>query len=211
MPNEYNGLKILLAEDHRVVAEGLERVLLECFASVEVVSEGQQLLDAVQASSPDVIVADISMPGMGGLQALRSLRAAGNTTPFLILTMHDAIGFVEEALHCGANGYVPKHAAGEELVRAIREVASGATYVSTSLSHGLLSNRLIKSARLTRRQLDVLNGLAKGYRSKQIAAELGIATRTVETHKYAMMQAFGVHNGVELVRAAERHGLIEPA
>jgi DNA-binding NarL/FixJ family response regulator len=204
-------LKILLAEDHRVVAEGLTRLLLEYFASVQVVGEGQQLLDAVRASAPHVIVADISMPGVSGLEALRSLRSAGDLTPFLILTMHDAIGFVEEALHCGASGYVPKHAAGEELVRAIREVAAGNTYISTSLSHGLLSNRLVKSTRLTRRQLDVLNGLAKGYRSKQIAAALGIATRTVETHKYAMMQAFGVHNGVELVRAAERNGLIEPA
>ncbi|MFC5577791.1 response regulator [Lysobacter niabensis] len=211
MSGEYTDLKILLAEDHRLVAEGLERLLLECFASVDVVGEGRQLLDAVRTSSPDIIVADISMPGVSGLEALRSLRSAGNDTPFLILSMHDTIGFVEEALHCGANGYVPKHAAGEELVRAIREVAAGSTYVSTSLSHGLLSNRLIRGIRLTRRQLDVLNGLAKGYRSKQIAAELGIATRTVETHKYAMMQAFGVHNGVELIRAAERNGLIEPA
>ncbi|MET0808801.1 MAG: response regulator transcription factor [Pseudoxanthomonas sp.] len=207
----YADLKVLLAEDHRVVAEGLERLLMECFSSVQVVGEGQQLIEAVEVMHPDVIVSDISMPGVSGLEALKMLRSAGNETPFLVLTMHDGLGYIEEALHCGVNGYVLKHAAGEELVRAIREVAVGGTYVSTSLSHSLLNNRTIKGLHLTSRQLDVLRGLAKGYRSKQIAQELGIATRTVETHKYAMMQALGVHNSVELIRTAERRGLIEPA
>ena len=208
---ENSELSVLLAEDHRVVAEGLERLLLESFASVVVVGDGEQLLEAAARSAPDVIVSDISMLGVSGLDALRSLRSGDNETPFLFLTMHDAIGFVEEALRCGANGYVLKHAAGEELVRAICVVAAGGTYLSASLLQGLLGNRLRKNLHLTRRQLDVLNGLAKGYRSKQIAAELGITTRTVETHKYAMMQALGVHNSVELIRAAERKGLIGTA
>lgn len=206
--DDYWALRVVVADDHLVVAQGIERLLLECFESVELVSSGEELIESVRREPPDVVVTDISMAGLSGIDAMRSLRHEGCMTPFVFLTMHADSMMAAEAVKAGASGYILKSSAGEELVRAIREVVAGRTYVTPTLA----VNAIISSERqhysLTDKQQRILQFVAQGLRSKQIAYELGVSVRTVESHKYAIMQELGVHGTVELVRKAEQEGLI---
>lgn len=202
--------RVLIADDHLMVAEGLERLLLECFELCSVASDGRQLVEMVLAEQPDVVIADIGMPGLSGIEAMRTLREAGIFTPFVFLTMHAEATLAIEALRQGGSAYVLNSAAGEELIRAVRTVLAGETYVSPGLGARLVARRAqsVPSAHLTDKQLQVLSLVATGLRSKQVAHELGISIRTVESHKYAIMQALDVHCTVELVRKAEQTGLL---
>jgi DNA-binding NarL/FixJ family response regulator len=201
--------RLLLADDHVLVAHGVERLLLECFGQVTVVSTGEALVASVLASPPDVVVADISMTGISGLDAMRTLRASGVDVPFVFLTMHAEPQLAAEAIRAGACGYVLKTSGGDDLVRAIQEVLAGRTYVTPTLAVTTIRARNPDEARLTSKQRTVLACVAQGLRSKQIAHALGLSVRTVESHKYTIMQELGVHNTVELVRKATRAGLIE--
>jgi len=201
-------LRLLVADDHLLVAQGIERLLLECFQSVELVSSGEELIDSVRRDEPDVVITDISMAGVSGIDAMKSLRSEGCMTPFVFLTMHADSVIAAEAVKAGASGYILKSSAGEELVRAIREVVAGRTYVTPTLAvHAIISSDR-QHYNLTDKQHRILQFVAKGLRSKQIAYELGVSVRTVESHKYAIMQELGVHGTVELVRKAEQEGLI---
>jgi DNA-binding NarL/FixJ family response regulator len=200
--------RVVLADDHRVVAQGIEHLLEDRFDSIELVCSGEELVEAVRRDPPDVVVADISMPGLTGIQALRRMREEGFEMPVVFLTMHDESSVAAEAIRAGARGYVLKSAAGEELVRALAGVMGGHTYVTPTLAMDAITNAGRQQYVLTDKQLRILEYVARGLRSKQIAYELGVSVRTIESHKYAIMQELGVHGTLELVRKAEHEGLI---
>lgn len=209
LKNQRDNLKLLVADDHRLVGQGVERLLREQFSYVRLVTSGTALLQAARAGTFDLVVADVGMQDMTGIDAMRELRAEGDLTPFIFLTMHDSFTVVAEALRTGADGYVLKSAAGEELVHAVREVVAGRAYLAPSLAAmAIATSERREGHSLTEKQQRILNWVARGLRSKQIAYELGVSVRTVESHKYTMMQQFGVHGTLELVRKAHQLGLI---
>jgi DNA-binding NarL/FixJ family response regulator len=205
--------KILLADDHAIVTEGLATLLKSDFEFVGAVNDGSQLIEAARKLRPDVIVADIAMPVLSGMEALRQLRTAKDAPKVIFLTMHADAQLAAEAFRAGASGYVLKNSAGEELIGAIHEVLEGGTYLTPLLTKDVIVN-LAKpapqaEAKLTARQRDVLRLIAKGRRAKEIAFALGLSTRTVESHKYEMMRALGIESTAELVRYAVQIGLLE--
>jgi len=198
---------ILLADDHAIVAEGLARLLGPEFTLLGTVTDGSQLLEAARKHRPDVIVSDVAMPGMTGLEVLRRLRAESLPSRVIFLTMHADAPLAAEALRAGAAGFVVKHAAGEELLTAIHEALAGRTYLTPRLTKDVLE---LTQKTLTARQREVLGLIAKGRTMKEIAAELGLSARTVETHKYQMMEALRVTSTAALIRHAIEYGLTEP-
>lgn len=196
--------RVLLADDHVIVAEGVAMLLRDAYDLVGVVGTGSALIDAVRTLAPDVVVADISMPGTSGLEALRQLAASGNRPHFVFLTMHDDPRLVAEAMGAGASGYVVKHLAGETLIRTIESILAGAPIPPAMLAGAQGGAHL-----LTPRQRDVLALIARGRTMKEIGRELGLSPRTVETHKYMMMQALGVTTTADLVQYAVRLGLVD--
>ncbi|WP_246022877.1 response regulator [Cognatilysobacter terrigena] len=204
--------RIVLADDHRLVAEGVQRLLQDEFELVACVASGAALLDAVRQYAPDLVVTDLAMPDRNGLSVMRELRDGGITVPFVFLTMHAEPALAEQALRAGASGYVLKSSAGEELLRAIHAVRGGRTYITPTLAaHVIAAPVHGRKQALTEKQKQVLQLVCAGLRSKQVAAELGVSVRTVESHRYAIMQALDVHSTVELVRKAEEYGLARPA
>jgi DNA-binding NarL/FixJ family response regulator len=204
--------RVLLADDHTVVAQGLASLLWEEFELVGIVGDGKALLDAAQRLQPDVIVADMAMPVMDGLEALHRLKAARINAKVIFLTMHADAQLATEALRAGASGYVLKNSAGEELITAIWAALQGQTYLTPLITQdvitSLMSPEKQATVTLTPRQREVLRLIAEGRRMKEIAATLQLSTRTVETHKYDMMRALGVQSTAELVRYAIHLGLV---
>ena len=204
--------RILLADDHTMVAQALAHYLKEDFDLLGIVDDGQKLLDAVRALRPDVVVSDIAMPVMGGIDALRELRERGEEVKVILLTMHAEPELACQALRAGASAYLLKHSAGEELVAAIGQVMKGNTYISPLIASDVISAMSTSAGRrnseLTPRQRDVLRLVASGLTMKEVAAELNLSRRTVEAHKYEMMEALGVRSTAELVQYAMRHGFV---
>lgn len=198
-----NRTRVLLADDHAIVTEGLTRLLQEKYDLVGSARNGAQLVEMARELEPDVVVSDVAMPGLSGLEALRRLRSEGVATPFVFLTMHTDAALAEEAMRAGASGFVLKHCAGEELVGAIDTVVRGGKYSTAQVAHDG------DTARLTPRQRQVLKLLADGAAMKEIASALGVSLRTVETHKYEMMRVLRVQSNAELIRWAVRHGITE--
>lgn len=198
--------RVLLADDHQIVAEGVARLLAADYELLAILTDGNALVDAALEERPDIVVADIAMPGVSGIEALRQLQAAGSLAPVVFLTMHNEPAMVEEALDAGARGYVLKAAAGEELLQAMREVLAGRAYVSPALWQSAIRRSAVPN--LTARQKTVLGLLAEGLRSREIAERLGLSVRTVEAHRHALMQAMSARNSIELVREATRLGLV---
>jgi DNA-binding NarL/FixJ family response regulator len=207
--------RILLADDHRMVAEGLKALLAADFDLVGVVEDGRALIEAVQTLHPDVVVTDLTMPNLNGVDAIARLRAKHPGLRIVVLTMHRDLAYARRALALGALGYVLKHDAPEELVRAIRAALAGKLFVTPELASELLQAAVRAPARvddpvarLTPRQREILQLLAEGRTAKEIGAQLGISARTVETHKYELMAAAGIHSSAELVHFAIRHGIV---
>ncbi|PMQ02925.1 Oxygen regulatory protein NreC [Dyella sp. AD56] len=200
--------KLIIADDHRMVAEGVQHILDEDFDLLDIVADGEALVDAVQRLEPDLVVADINMPRCNGMDALKRLRQAGMETRFVFLTMHMEPALAVAALRAGARGYILKNSAGEDLRNAAQQVMSGGTYVTPALGARYISGQMADMRNLTAKQLQVLRLVGSGLRSKQIALQLGLSVRTVEAHKYTMMQVLGVHSTLELVRRAEDLGLL---
>ena len=204
--------RVLLADDHTVVAQGLASLLWEEFELVGIVGDGQALLDTAQRLQPDVIVADMAMPVMDGLEALHRLKAARLDAKVIFLTMHADAQLATAALRAGASGYVLKHSAGEELITAIWAALQGQTYLTPLIAKDVITTLMAPEKQatvtLTPRQREVLRLIAEGQRMKEIAATLQLSTRTVETHKYDMMRALGVQSTAELVRYAIHLGLV---
>lgn len=205
-----NRIRLILADDHTMFAEGLKSLLDEEFELLGTVGNGQDLVDITQRLNPEVIIVDISMPVLSGFDAIRRIRDNGSEAKVIFLTMHDDDTLVEEAFRCGGSGYVLKQAAGEELVEAIKQVSQGNRYV-TPLVKSKRADRLPRGANksmITPRQREVLKLISDGLTMKQIAAELEISTRTAESHKYEMMEALGVSTTAELIKYALKVGLI---
>ena len=206
--------RILLADDHAIVVEGLQRLLAPTFDLVGVAQNGVEMVDTCAATKPDVIVADVSMPLLNGIDALRRLRRQKDQTPVIFLTMHPDVTSATRALEAGAAGYVLKHSASDELVTAIRDALVGRVFVSPALRTAAVEERLVKgpgktrAVELTPRQQEVLQLLAQGKSAKEIGAILGLSPRTVETHKYKVMDDLGLSTTAELVHYAIRHGLV---
>ncbi|MBM3810963.1 MAG: response regulator transcription factor [Acidimicrobiia bacterium] len=207
--------RILLADDHKIVLEGLRSLLEEEFELVGTVTNGRDLLEEAARLEPDVIVADVSMPLLNGIEAARKLREQGSTAKIVMLTMHPDLIYATRALEAGASGYVLKHSASDELVAAIQEALRGGTFVSRQLKNPALEElmdetrvHIKQTIDLTPRQREVLQLLAEGKSAKEIGAILEISARTVETHKYKMMDDLGVRTSAELVQYAIRHGLV---
>ena len=203
--------RVLLADDHAIVAEGLATLLKGHFDLVGIVGNGNELIDLARKLRPDVIVADIAMPVLSGLEALRRLKATPSEAKVIFLTMHADAQLATEAFRAGASGYVLKQSAGEELIAAIQEVLQGRTYLTPLITKDFIANfteTTPPAVKLTPRQREVLRLIAEGRRMKEIAAILELSTRTVETHKYEMMRGLGVESTVELVRYAIQIGLV---
>lgn len=209
--------RILLADDHRLVAEGLARLLVPEFELVAIVEDGVALIEAAQRLQPDLILADVSMPRLNGIDALEQLRAADCRAAVLFLTMHCDPIYAARALHGGAGGYVLKHAAPDELLTAIRAVLAGGTYVSPAVA-ALLERAQERSASvaqpaimLTPRQREVLQLVAEGKTARQIAQTLFISVRTAEGHRANLMGLFGASGTLELIKRAAQHGFVSTA
>ena len=198
---------VLLADDHAIVTDGLAALLRsQGFDVVGAVADGQQLIDAAKRLRPDVIVTDLSMPGLSGLDVLARLKAEQVDSRIILLTMHHDANLAAIAMRGGASGYLLKESAGEELVAAIGQVLQGRIYLTPVLMREVMEHMTgspsASDPQLTPRQLDVLRLIVKGQRMKEIAANLGLSPRTVETHKYEMMEILGLHSTAELVRYA---------
>jgi len=199
-----------------MVAEALKSLLAPEFDLVGVVEDGRAMVEAAGTLRPDVIVADVTMPHLNGIDALAQLRQAGDLVPVVFLTMHRDVTFARRALEAGASGFVLKHSAPTELVAAIRAALEGHTYITPQLAGEVLASMKQgpQTARdpvvsLTPRQREVLQLLAEGRSAKEIAAALSISARTVEFHKYQMMETLDLHTNAELIHFAIKHGLIE--
>jgi DNA-binding NarL/FixJ family response regulator len=205
---------VLLADDHEIVAEGLATLVRGEFSLVGTVASGSELVEAARRLRPDVIVTDVTMPGMSGLEALRRLMADGLASKVVFLTMHADAELAAEALRAGASGFVVKRAAGKELIEAIRAVLVGRKYVTPHLAQDVLETLAEPHPamkRLTPRQRDVVRLLAEGRTMKEIAATLEISPRTAETHKYQALEALGLKTTADLIRYALEHGLVTRA
>ncbi len=211
-------LTLLLADDHRIVRQGL-RALLGDEPDFRLVGEAADGLEAVRLAerlAPDVVVMDLMMPGLGGLEATRQIARRGPRTHLVVLSMHSDVAYVAEAIRAGASGYVLKDACAEDLVRAIRAVAGGGRYFSPPLSEAAVADYLRRtegqpadpSEALTLREREVLQLTAEGHSGIEIARRLFISPRTVESHRASLMRKLGVHNQKELVRYAVERGLV---
>ena len=198
---------VLLADDHAIVTDGLARILTEAhFDVVGAVRDGQQLLDAATRLRPDVIITDLSMPGLSGLDALARLRTEHVQSKVIVLTMHHDADLAADAIRGGASGFLLKESAGDELLTAVRHALDGKVYITPTVTQEIVERMAgparAKEPQVTPRQRDILRLIVKGQRMKEIAATLGLSTRTVEGHKYQMMEALGVTSTAELVRYA---------
>jgi len=204
--------RIILADDHAMVAEGLARIVVEIGDVVANVRDGAELVSAARRLSPDIVVADVTMPVLSGIDAMRQLKADGSQARFIFLTIHTEARLAAEALRAGASGYLLKHAAGDELLAAIRTVLEGRTYLTPMVTREVLENltspTMITEPKLTPRQREVLRRIAQGERLKEIAFALGISVRTVEDHKYQLMRALGVESTADLVRFAIKQRIV---
>ena len=204
---------VLIADDHAIVKEGLVSLLkAQGFDVVGAVANGEELMEAARRLRPDVIVTDISMPGLSGLDVLTRLKAEHTTSKIILLTMHHDAQLATRAMRAGASGFLLKHAAGEELLTAIQQAVEGRVYLTPTLTKEVIermsSSQSEGAPELTARQREVLRLILEGLRMKEIAATLNLSARTVETHKYQMMQTLGVDSTAELVKYAIEHRLV---
>jgi DNA-binding NarL/FixJ family response regulator len=206
--------RVLLADDHRVVSEGLKHLLAEDFDLVGMVEDGRALVAAARKLNPDVIVADITMPHLNGIEAMAQLKKDNANVKVVFLTMHQNPSYARRALEAGAAGFVVKHSAPAELVMAIHAALKGQTFITPALASAVLlqrhgSHETSDSAELlTPRQREILQLLAEGRSAKEIAGTLSISSRTVEFHKYQMMEAHGLHSTAQLIQFAIKHGIV---
>ena len=203
---------VLLADDHVVFTDGIVQLFQGRFDVVGTVADGSLLLDAVGRLHPDVIVMDISMPKLSGLEALRQLKARQDRTKVIVLTMHAEAKLAAEALRVGAKGFLVKESSGAELINAVDAVLQGRTYLTPALTEDVLALTASPAdpaaVTLSARQREVLRLIVNGQRMKEIAATLNLSPRTVETIKYDMMRGLNVHSTAELVRYAVENRLV---
>ena len=209
--------RVLLADDHRIVAEGLRSLLEPEFELVDIVEDGRKLVARANELCPDVIVADITMPLLNGIEAILQLKKADSPAKVVFLTMHQDVTYAAKAFELGASGFVLKHSAPSELVTAIREALAGRTYVTPLIAGELMQayrdgcgQRDDPASDLTPRQREALQLFAEGRSAKEVAAILKISPRTAEFHKASILRMLGIRTTAELAQYAVRHGIISP-
>ena len=205
---------ILIADDHKMFAQGLAGLLEDEFELVGIVENGQALIDEVEKVQPDLIIVDISMPVLNGLDAVRRLTQKHNTSKVVFLTMHSDTRLLREAFQSGGVGYVLKQSAGDEMIFALRQVMAGRKYISPTIEkererevRTLSAPAYRENFTLTPRQREVLQLLSAGYTMKEIASRLNISTRTAESYKYQIMEGLGLQSTAELIQYAIKLGL----
>lgn len=205
-------IRLVLADDHPMIRAGFKTLLAQsdAFVIAGEAGNGQELIKVVTAVKPDVALIDVHMPDMNGLQAMEKLHATFPGIKFIILTMHEEREYVQKALKAGADGYLLKNIEREELESAIHTVFKGGKYFSPEITAVLADTvaRPIESAEITPREKEVLTLVARGHSTKQIADQLGISIRTVETHRINMLKKLEVSNSAELISKAFELGLL---
>ena len=206
--------RLLLADDHTILVEGLKALLAAEFEVVATVGDGRAVLEAAARHQPDLVLLDISMPGLNGIEAARRLKQSNPDAKLIILTMHGDLSFVSAAFEAGVSGYVLKQSAATELVTALHDVDSGRRYISSVIQKRLgtdipafLRRSKQLSADLTSRQREVLQLVAEGRVRKEIAQALGVSVKTVEFHKQKISEKLGIHTDAALTAYAIRHGI----
>jgi DNA-binding NarL/FixJ family response regulator len=208
--------RLLLADDHQMFIDGLKNLLEDEFDILGTAENGRMLVEMVEKHSPDVVVSDISMPELNGIEATIQIKKIDPEIKVVLLTMHGDVTYATRAFDAGASGYVMKQAATHELISAIREAMLGRTFVTPMIAGELIRSFREDSgikpddirAKLTARQREVLQLLAEGFSTKEVADKLNISARTVEYHKYKMMQELNLGTTAELVHYAIKHGII---
>jgi DNA-binding NarL/FixJ family response regulator len=213
-----NKLRILLADDHAVVREGL-KALINAQPDMEVVgeaSDGRSACELAVKMLPDVVVMDISMPDLGGTEATELIRRTCPNVRVLALTVHEVEGYLRRMIEVGASGYILKRAAAEDLVRAIREVASGAVYIDPKVAAQMVAGLVGPLARpgrseseLTEREVEVIKLLARGHINREIAEQLDLSVKTIEVHKARALEKLGLHSRADLVHYALQRGWLQ--
>jgi DNA-binding NarL/FixJ family response regulator len=209
-------IRVLLADDHGVVREGIKRILADA-GDVTVVGEsatGPELLAQVATRACDVVIMDLSMPGMSGLVLLHEIRASKANLPVVVLSMHSADQYAVRTLRAGASCYLSKSGVSEDLVRALRATAAGRRYVTEEVAQALAAGvdaglERAPHERLSNREFEVLRRIASGRSVTQIAGDLGLSVKTVSTFRSRVLEKLGLTQNAELVRYALRHGVVE--
>lgn len=206
--------RVLLADDHTLVLEGFKKLLEEHCQVVGSAEDGRALLDAAKRLRPDIIVLDISMPKLNGLDAARRLRKIVPQARLIFVTVHADADYVNQAFQAGASGYLLKRSAGSELPQAVEAVKNGNYYVTSLIAKELVQSAIAGSElkatdknRLPMRQREILQLVAEGLTLKEIASTLGLSPKTVEYHKSKLMEQLGLHTTAELTKYALAHGL----
>lgn len=208
--------RVLLADDHRLLREAFARVLESDCDVVGAVGDGQAVLPAARELRPDIVVLDIAMPLLNGLDAARQLKRTMPDVKIIFLTMNEDADVAAEAFRVGASGYLLKNSAASELLQAIHEVSQGRSYVTPLATRGLVENLMHEpesqkpADKLSPRQREVLRLLAEGRSMKEIASQLNITPRTVAFHKYTLMDLLDIHSNAELVQFAIRERIVSP-
>ena len=204
--------RLLIVDDHQIVVDGLVRLLGERFDIIETLTDGLGVVEDVCRLKPDVVLIDLSIPHISGLEIIRRLRTRAATVKVIVLTMHADASLAVESFRLGASAFVLKQSSGEELLAALESVLDGATYLASQITKevvqfmvdGVDQSRVVLSAR----QQEVLRLIVMGQRAKEVAATLGVSTRTVEAIKYQIMRLLGVRSTAELVRYTIEHQTI---
>lgn len=206
-------IEVVLADDHDLVRTGIKAILLG-IAGVKVVAEardGEELLAVLESVRPDVVVTDISMPGMDGLAALERIKSRHPGVRVLVLSMFESADFIKRAVASGASGYVLKGSSAEELEQALRAIVATGSYFSRAITQHLLQPAEPPlSDQLTGRQIEILTMMARGMSSKEIGYELGLSSKTVDAHRARIMDRLGINDVASLTLYAVRKGLVKP-
>ena len=211
-------IRVLIVDDHRILRAGL-RTLLNADTNIEVIGEatnGDEAILSAQELRPDIVLMDISMPGMNTLDVVRQLVHTLPSTRILMLTMHEDTALMQEYIRAGASGYIIKRAAESELIDAIYAVWRGIIYIHPSLVQSLIEPKRgadptdrVNAETLTAREIEILRLIARGHTNRQIATSMNISVRTVETHRSNVMDKLDLRSRVDLVRFAVEHGLVK--
>ena len=202
--------RIILADDHRVFAEGLKALLSDEYEILCIVENGEELLAAVEDHGPDLVVADVSMPKLNGIECVRKLREMRPELKVVLLTMHEEVGLAVAAMRAGAAGYLLKNGGTRDVLLAIAEALEGGVRIAPQVAGQVME--AMRSGRdadrqLTPRQLEIVRLLVEGLSAKEIAARLNLSRRTAEFHKYQAMERVGVTTSAELISYAVKHGI----
>lgn len=212
-------IRVLLADDHAIVREGLKSLINshEGMTVIGEVADGEAAVRLTDELNPDVVVVDISMPGLNGAEVTSRLRVADPDRKVLVLTVHEDKGYLRQLLTAGAAGYVLKRAAASELVQAIRTVAAGGTYLDPALASSVVDDFVrpipqeASTLELSEREAEVLRLIALGYSNKEIAGRMKLSVKTVETYKSRSLEKLHIRSRVDIVRYAAQRGWLESA